>query len=581
MKDPALTGPACCRYLRSMPRNSEPPVREGGRIVVDALRRHGADAVFCVPGESFLGILDGLVDTPGIRLVTCRHEAGAAYMAEAHGKLTGRPAVCLVTRGPGTCNASIGIHAAKHDSTPMVVLIGHVCRYETQREAFQEIEYRHMLADLTKWVAEIPSAERIPEMVGRAFQLAQSGRPGPVALVMPEDMLDDKVAVADGPPARPVEPEPAPARMADLRERLLRCRRPFMLLGGGVWSDAAVRDITAFAEANGIPTTVGFRRQDCFDMTSPCYAGDLGYGPNPPELPERVKRADLVLAVGTRLNTIITQDFTLFENLGRGQALVHVHPEAAELGRIWIPDLAIQAGIGAFAAAAAAMEPVPWEHRAEWRDAARAAYLPVRDRPPCSAALDPGLAMQQLAEWLPEDAIVTVDAGTYSGWPLRFLQFRRPMRLLGPNLGSMGYAVPAAVAACLAYPARRVVACVGDGSMLQTGQELATARLMGLSPIVLVFNNNMYGTIRLNQEARYPGRVSGTDLVNPDFAALARAYGAHGETVTRTEEFLPALERAAASATAAVVELRIDPEYASPRVTLSAARRRGEAQHAE
>ncbi|MDP6389031.1 MAG: thiamine pyrophosphate-binding protein [Alphaproteobacteria bacterium] len=551
------------------------PVRHGGEIVVDALRRHGCEAVFTVPGESFLGILDHLIDTPEIKLITCRHEAGAAYMAEAYGKLTGKPAVCLVTRGPGACNASIGLHAAKHDSTPMVLLIGHVCGYETQRESFQEIEYRHMFSELSKWVAEIPSADRLPEFVGRAFQLSQSGRPGPVVLAMPEDMLDEEIAIADAPVASPVQPEPSPGKMAELRERLARAERPFLLVGGGTWSDAAVADIVRFAEANGIPAAIGFRRHDCFDMTSPSYAGDLGYGTNPRDLPARVDEADLIVATGTRLNTIITQDFTLLQRLGDGQELVHVHAESAELGRLFMPALGVQAGIAEFAAAAAALEPVDWSARRDWVEAAHAAYAAILEAPPCEAAFDPGIAMQQLADWLPEDAIVTVDAGTYSSWPLRFLRFKRPMRMLSTNLGSMGSSMPAAVAAGVKYPDRTVICCLGDGSMLQTGQELATALQLGSRPIVLVFNNDIYGTIRVNQEARYPGRISATDLTNPDFAALAGAYGAFGEKVERTGDFLPALERARASGRAALIELVLDVEYSSARATLTEIRESG------
>lgn len=552
-----------------MPENL--PTRHGGQLVVDALRKNGVDTVFCLPGESFLGILDVLLDTPEIKLVTCRHEAGAAFMAEAYGKLTGKPAVCLVTRGPGACNASIGVHNAKHDSTPMLVLIGHATRYEVQREAFQEIEYRHMYLELTKWVAQIDSVDRIPEFVSRAFNLATSGRQGPVALVMPEDMLDDEIAMPDAPPAITVQPEPSESQMAALRALLDKAQRPF-LISGSVLSEQAVNDLAAFAETNRIPATVGFRRQDCFDMTSPCYAGDIGYGPIPADLADRVKESDLIIAVGSRLNTIITQDFTLFDRLGDNQALIHVHPASEEIGRLYTPVLGIQAGTAEFAAAARAMNPVASDHRRKWVEDAHAAYLETLIPPPCNAPLDPGQAMLQLQEWLPEDAIVTVDAGAYSSWPLRFLRFKRPMRLLAGNLGAMGSSVPAGVAAAITCPDRQVVSLLGDGSALMTGQEIATAMQNKAKPIVILFNNGIYGTIRLNQENHYPGRVSGTDLVNPDFAAWARSFGAHGEAVERTEDFLPALERAKASGTAALIELRIDEDLVSSRTTLSAAR---------
>lgn len=547
------------------------PVRHGGQLIVDALKKNGVDTVFCLPGESFLGVLDALMDTPEIRLVTCRHEAGAAFMAEAYGKLTGKPAVCLVTRGPGACNASIGIHAARHDSTPMIVLIGHATRYEVQREAFQEIEYRNMFPEITKWVAQIDSVDRIPEFMSRACQLAQSGRKGPVALVLPEDMLEDEIAIPDAPPALPVHPEPSPRQMEALRARLATAQRPFMIVGSSL-DDRAVEGLVAFAEANAIPTTIAFRRHDNFDMTSPVYAGDLGYGAIPMDLPDRVKRSDLIIAVGTRLNTIVTQDFTLFERLGDNQDLIHVHPAAEEIGRLYTPALGIQAGVAEFADAARALEPVDASHRAAWLDEAHAAYEATLTLTPCDQPFDPGRAMAQLRDWLPEDAIVSVDAGAYSSWPLRFLQFKRPFRALIGSIGAMGSSVPAAVAAAVTHPDRRVVGILGDGSMLMTGQEIATAIQNEVTPIIIVFNNNIYGTIRQNQESKFPGRVHGTDLVNPDFAAWARSFGAHGETVEKTEEFLPALDRAAASGKAAVIELKVDPDLITARTTLTAIR---------
>ncbi len=340
------------------------PVRHGGKIIVDALKKNGVDTVFCLPGESFLGVLDSLLDTPEIKLVTCRHEAGAAFMAEAYGKLTGKPAVCLVTRGPGACNASIGLHAAKHDSTPMIVLIGHATRYEVQRESFQEIEYRNAFPEITKWVAQIDSVDRIPEFISRAVQLSQSGRKGPVALVMPEDMLEDEIAIPDAPPALPIQAEPSARQMAALRALLEKAQRPFMIVGSSI-DDRGVEGLVAFAEANAIPTTIAFRRHDNFDMTSAVYSGDLGYGTIPMDLPDRVKQSDLIVAVGTRLNTIVTQDFTLFERLGDNQQLVHVHPDSAEIGRLYTPVLGIQSGVTEFADAARAMKPVDSGHRTE------------------------------------------------------------------------------------------------------------------------------------------------------------------------------------------------------------------------
>ncbi len=547
------------------------PIRHGGKIIVDALKKNGVDTVFCLPGESFLGVLDSLLDTPEIKLVTCRHEAGAAFMAEAYGKLTGKPAVCLVTRGPGACNASIGLHAAKHDSTPMIVLIGHATRYEVQRESFQEIEYRNAFPEITKWVAQIDSVDRIPEFISRAVQLSQSGRKGPVALVMPEDMLEDEIAIPDAPPALPIQAEPSARQMAALRALLEKAQRPFMIVGSSI-DDRGVEGLVAFAEANAIPTTIAFRRHDNFDMTSSVYSGDLGYGTIPMDLPDRVKQSDLIVAVGTRLNTIVTQDFTLFERLGDNQQLIHVHPDSAEIGRLYTPVLGIQSGVTEFADAARAMEPVDSRHRTKWLEDAHGAYAATLTLTPCDKPFDPGKAMQQLCAWLPKDAIVSVDAGAYSSWPLRFLQFKRPFRALIGSIGAMGSSVPAAVAAAVTYPERRVVSILGDGSMLMTGQEIATAIQNGVAPIIIVFNNNIFGTIRQNQERMFPGRVYGTNLANPDFAAWARSFGAHGETVEKTDDFMPALERAAASGKAAVIELKVDPDLITARTTLTAIR---------
>jgi acetolactate synthase-1/2/3 large subunit len=559
------------------------PLMSGGQLVVASLRAHGARMAFSVAGESYLEVLDALFDAPEVRLVTCRQEGGAAFMAEAYGKLTGEPGVLLVTRGPGACNASVGVHTAFQDSTPMIVLIGQVARHQIDREAFQEVDFRKMYAPLAKWVTQIDMAERIPEIINQAFQVATSGRPGPVVLALPEDMLRDRCAVPVSGPYRAVHAHPGAADLAEMRRLLGASERPIMLVGGSGWSDAAAADIARFAEANELPVCCSFRRQDVVDNRLPCFVGDLGTGAAP-ALVVRFKAADLVLAVGTRIGEITSQSYTLMGIPDPGKVLIHVHAAAEELGRVFRPTLAIQSGMAEFAAAAAALAPaVPKDGAAprwrEWRAAVRAEYeaglAPTAFQP--TPALDLGRVMVWLRDRLPDDAIVTSDAGNFSGWPNRFLQYRRPGRQLGPTSGAMGYGVPAAVAAKLIHPERIVVGFCGDGGFMMTGQELATSLGEGPGPIILLFNNAMYGTIRMHQERRFPGRVVGTALRNPDFAALAAAYGAFGATVARTEEFAPAFEAALATGRAAVIELRMDPEVITTRTSLSALRRQAEA----
>ena len=519
----------------------------GGQLVVAALRAHRVDMAFSVAGESYLEVLDALFDAPEIRLVTCRQEGGAAFMAEAYGKLTGKPGVLLVTRGPGACNASIGIHTAFQDSTPMVVLVGQVARHQIDREAFQEVDFRKMFAPLAKWVAQIDMAERVPELINQAFQVATSGRPGPVVLALPEDMLRDHSAAAVVGPYRAVHAHPGAADLAEMRRLLVAAERPIMLVGGGGWDDRACHDITRFAEANQLPVCCSFRRQDIVDNRSPSFVGDLGTGASA-ALVARIKEADLLLAVGARIGEITSQSYSLLGIPDPGKVLVHVHTGAEELGRVFRPSLPIQSGMPEFAAAAAALPLVPAPRWSDWRAAIRSEYeaglVPVPTA--AGAALDLGKVMTWLRDRLPDDAIVTSDAGNFSGWPNRFLQYRRPGRQLGPTSGAMGYGVPAAVAAKLVHPDRLVVGFCGDGGFMMTGQEIATSMLEGVGPIILVFNNAMYGTIRMHQERRFPGRVVGTALKNPDFLGLARAYGVFGASVSRTEEFAPAFEEAAA-----------------------------------
>jgi acetolactate synthase-1/2/3 large subunit len=552
------------------------PVMSGGQLVVASLKAHGVEMAFSVAGESYLEVLDALYDAPEIHLVTCRQEGGAAFMAEAYGKLTGKPGVLLVTRGPGACNAAIGLHTAFQDSTPMVVLVGQVARHQIDREAFQEVDFRKMYAPLAKWVTQIDMTERVPELLNQAFQVATSGRPGPVVVALPEDMLREEAAAAPVGPYRAVRAHPGAADLAELRRLLAAADRPIVLVGGSGWTDAACADIAKFLAANDLPACCSFRRQDIVDNRLPHYLGDLGTGAAP-TLIARVKAADLVLAIGARIGEITSQSYSLLGIPDPGKTLIHIHAAAEELGRVFRPTLAIQSGMPEIAAALAALDPVKprW---GEWRQAARAEYeaglLPSKltDTP----ALDLGQVMTWLRDRLPDDAIITSDAGNFSGWPNRFLQYRRPGRQLGPTSGAMGYGVPAAVAAKLARPNSIVVGFCGDGGFLMTGQEIATSLAEGPGPIILIFNNAMYGTIRMHQERRFPGRVSGTNLKNPDFPALARAYGAFTAQVARTEEFAPAFEEAIAAKRAAIIELKMDPEMITTRTTLSALRRQAE-----
>ena len=549
--------------------NARPITRSGGQILVDQLKIHGVETAFCVPGESFLAVLDALYDARNqIRLVVCRQEGGAAYMAEAHGKLTGRPGIAFVTRGPGATNASVGIHTAYQDSTPAILFIGQVARGDQEREAFQEIDYRRMYGPLAKWVAQIDDPSRIPEMVAHAFTLATSGRPGPVVLALPEDMLREPAAVADASPYRSVHAHPAAGDMAQLRKLLAAAKQPLLLLGGSTWTAAAVADITAFAEANRLAVATAFRRQDRFDNLHPCYAGDLGIGPNP-RLLSFFAESDLLIAVGPRLGEMTTGGYSLLAIPRPQLKLVHVHAGAEELGRIYQAELPINAGMVPFAAAAKALPPVDSTAWAAASAAAHEHYLAYTAPVASPGALNLSELVAAMCQALPPDTIVTNGAGNYAGWVHRFWRYREYGTQLAPISGSMGYGVPAAVAAALAHPERTVLSFAGDGCFLMNGQELATAVQHGAAPIFLVVNNGMYGTIRMHQEREYPARVSGTGLRNPDFAALARAYGAHGEKVERTADFAAAFARARQAGRAALIELSLDPEAITTRTTLS------------
>lgn len=558
-----------------MNETAKPPrsnLRTGGRVLIDQLRLHGVDRAFCVPGESYLAALDALHDTPEIALVVCRQEGGAAMMAEAYGKLTGRPGICFVTRGPGATNASPGLHIAFQDSTPLILFVGQVGRDMMEREAFQEIDYRRMFGPMAKWVAEIEDANRIPEFVARAFHTAVNGRPGPVVLALPEDMLTDRVSVGDGMRYREAEAAAPPAALAELAERLARAERPFVILGGGGWDQAAVSRVQDFAKAWDLPVGTSFRAQSHFDNTHPNYVGDVGIGINP-ALAERVKTADLLLVVGARLGEMTTGGYTLIDIPVPRQTLIHVYPGAEELGRVYAPTLPILSGMKSFAAALAALAPPAGARRwAALRAAARADYEAWTRPLPMPGPVQYGEIVAWLRRRLPDDAIICNGAGNYSGWIHKNYQFRRYRTQIGPTSGSMGYGTPAAIAAKLIHPERMVVNIAGDGCFMMHGQELATAVQYGAAILIVIVNNGMYGTIRMHQEREYPRRVVATALRNPDFAALARAYGAHGETVTDTAGFAPAFERAVASGGPALIDLRIDPNAITPRTTLDAIR---------
>jgi acetolactate synthase-1/2/3 large subunit len=555
--------------------------RTGGRVLVDQLAIQGVQRLFCVPGESYLAALDALHDTPEIALTVCRQEGGAAMMADAHAKLTGKPGVCFVTRGPGATNASSGVHVAFQDSTPLVLLIGQVGRSMRDREAFQEIDFRRMYGELAKWVAEVDDPARLPEYLSRAFHTAQQGRPGPVVLALPEDVLSETVATADARPVRPAVGHPGTDEMAELRDRLGRAERPLAVLGGGGWSAQAKADFEAFAEASDLPVACAFRCQDYFDNAHACYAGDVGLGVNP-ALARRVREADLLLVVGARMGEATSSGYSLLGVPTPTQTLLHVHPGAEELGRVYQPTLAIQAATPGFAAAARALEPIEHPPYTGAREAARQDYLawttPPASQPSTGTAdanhtptgtVDMAQAIAELRDRLPADAVICNGAGNYAAWVHRYYRYRRYRSQLAPTSGSMGYGVPAAVAAKLAAPDRPVIAFAGDGCFQMTGQELGTAVQYGAAILVIVVNNASYGTIRMHQERHYPNRVTGTDLHNPDFAALARAYGAHGERVDEQAALLPAVERALAASGPALIELRTDVERISPAKTIA------------
>ncbi len=549
---------------------SEPLIsRHGGRVLADQLRIQGVDTIFGVPGESFLALLDGLYEhRNAIRVVTTRQEGGASNMADAYAKLTGKVGVCTVTRGPGATNASVGIHTAFQDSTPVLLLIGQVGRDMTDREAFQEVDYRRMFGEMAKWVAQVDTAERIPEYISHAFHVAQAGRPGPVVLALPEDMLREVVEVADAPPAHVVQAAPGADAMADLRAHLVKAERPLLMLGGPTWTSEAVGDMQKYAEANGLPVTVSLRAQDCFDNRHDHYVGDVAIGINP-KLAQRVRDCDLLIVAGPRLGEMTTSGYELVGIPNPEQTLIHIHPGAEELGRVYAPALAINSGMAAFAAAAAALEPVDGSAGADWRAQVRAEYEAHIQPTEVPGAVNLGQVMAYLNENTPEDTVLTGGAGNYTVWVHRFFQHKVFRSQLAPTSGAMGYGFPAAIAAKLAAPERMVINVSGDGCFMMHGQELATAVQYGANVICIIANNGMLGTIRMHQERRYPGRTIATDLQNPDFAAFAKAFGAHGETVERTDDFPAAFDRAVKCGKPAVIELLTDAEAITPKEKLS------------
>ena len=542
--------------------------RTAAAVLVDQLRIQGVSHVFCVPGESYLPVLDALHGS-GIQIIVCRNEGGASMMAEAYGKQTGRPGICFVTRGPGATNASGGIHIAQQDSTPMILFVGQVERENRGRDAFQEMDYRAFFGGMAKWVAEINEPERMGEMVGRAFATALAGRQGPVVLSLPHDMLPLPSSSADVPFVETMETAPGAKEMAALEGLLAKSERPMLILGGARWSDTALAQIANFAENFGVPVATSFRRAHHFHPLHPNYAGDLGLGANP-KLVARVKASDLVIAAGARLNELTSQGYTLLNIPTPQMKLVHAYPGAEELGRVYHPHLAIHAAPQAFAAALAALKPRPTPHDVA---AAHQDYLDWSEKPlPQPGDVNLSEIMVWLRAVLADDAIICNGAGNYAGWIHRFYRFRRLGTQMGTICGFMGYGMPAAVAMKALYPARTVVAINGDGDFLMNGQELATAAQYKLPIIAVVLDNSTFGTIRMHQEREYPGRVSGTTLVNPDFAAMARSFGGFGATVEKTADFAPAFLAAQASGLPSVIHVKFDAEGITPTTTLSAIR---------
>ena len=542
------------------------PSRTAGRALVAALKAHGVERVFCVPGESYLEVLDALYDEKGIELIVAKHEGGAANMAEADGKLTGRPGICMVTRGPGATHASIGLHIAQQDSTPMILFVGQIARAHKGRDAFQEVDYQQMFGGIAKLVMEIDDPQRMPELMAKAFSAAVAGRPGPVVVSLPEDMLTEPTTAPDCPPLPVQAPAVSEASVAAIAQALRSAQRPLVIVGGSNWSDEGCQSLRSFAEAWNLPVACSFRRQDVLDNGCAQYVGHLSLGMSP-ALRQMVSEADVVLAIGTRLGDIATDGYTLLRVPRPAQKLIHCHRDAHELGRVYQPEIAVQADASTLLQALSAVAAPQAPGWSAWTSGGRAAFVAFTSAGPANPALqgvDLTQAMLHLAEALPSNAIVTNGAGNYSVWLHRFHQYRAPRTELATTCGAMGYGLPAAVAAALRHKDRPVVCVAGDGCFMMYPQELATAVEYGASLIVLVVNNGMYGTIRMHQERDYPGRVSGTSLAGPDYTALARSFGAQAERVTSAQDFPAAFARARAASGVALIELVTDPLQITP-----------------
>lgn len=550
--------------------------RNGGQILMQQLRAQGVRRLFMVPGESYLPCIDALNEHVGaIQAIVCRQESGAAYMAEAYGKLTGEPGICFVTRGPGATNASIGVHTAFQDSTPMILFVGQVGNDFYEREAFQEIDYRRMFGQMTKWVAQIDRTDRIPEYIARAFAVATSGRPGPVVLALPEDTLWGRAVVDDLPRYQRAISHPGPADMQRLKALLDAAERPFMLVGGSGWTPDAIGQISDFAQRFELPVGTAWRRLECFDQRHPNAAGHVGWGMTV-ELRQRIQDADLILAVGTRLGEATTLGYSLVESPRPRQQLVHVYPDSGELGRVFTPTQAIVASVGGFAQAAATLQPGHTRSRSAAVESAHAQYLASLEPLDFPGPMSLDAAAAHLGRTLPDDACLTVGAGNYALYPHRYRPFTGLGTSLAPTVGSMGYGLPAAISAKLECPDRVVVCTAGDGCFQMTMQELGVAMQYRLGIVVLVYNNGMWGTIRAHQEREFPARAIALDFENPDFTQIARAYGGLGIVVERTEDFADALQRALAFAQnerlPALLEIRYDGNGIAPGETLAGIR---------
>ncbi len=543
-------------------------MRHGGQILIDQLSLNGIKKVFCVPGESYLAALDGLYQSNSIETIICRQEGGAAMMAEAYGKMTGLPGICFCTRGPGATNASAGVHVAMQDSTPMILFVGQVAGSMAEREAFQEIDYRRMYGDLAKWIGQIDRIERIPEYVSHAFHTAMTGRPGPVVLALPEDMLSSYAEVEDAKPAQPAQAKISLEDIAALQDHLQQADKPLMIIGGPGWSAEAQAQLMAFAERVNIPVAAAFRYQDYMDNRHPNYVGDVGIAIDP-KLARRVRETDLLIAFGPRLGEMTTSGYSLVDIPNPKQKLIHIHPGAEELGRVYRPDMSINASLGSVAAGLekiTGLEPEKWT---DWTQAARSDYEAY-----CQLLETPGNVkfeqiVNHVSNWAPDDAIITNGAGNYAGFVRRYHQYRNYRSQLAPTSGSMGYALPSAIAGKLARPDVPVICYTGDGDFMMTCQELATAVQYNIPVIIILANNGTYGTIRMHQEREYPNRISGTQLNNPDFAAMATSFGAHGETVRKTADFEAAFSRALDSNRPALINCLIEAEAITPQTALT------------